>query len=97
MFSGSYSKPEMDLIGILGPDMTRKKFDYLFGGWERGGTLRRLKCRATPECLNQRLNMEEVISKMARRRSSDTGQSRRKRVRYRIGPARRIFLSFYPA
>jgi len=31
---------------------------------------------ATPQSLNQRSKMEEVVPKMARRRGSDAGQSR---------------------
>jgi len=47
-------------------------------GWGRGGTLRRLKSRATPQGLDQRSKMEEVVPKMARRRGTDAGQSRRR-------------------
>jgi len=46
-------------------------------GWERGGTPRRPSSRATPQGLNQRSKMEEVVPMMARRRGSDAGQSRR--------------------
>jgi len=37
-------------------------------GWGRGGTQRRPNSRATPQGLNQRSKMEEVVLKMARRR-----------------------------
>jgi len=47
-------------------------------GWGREGTPRRPNCRATPQGLDQRSNMEEV-PKMARRRGSDAGQSREER------------------
>jgi len=42
-----------------------------FEGWGRGGTPRRPSSRATPEGLNQRSKMEEVVPKMACRRGSD--------------------------
>jgi len=39
-------------------------------GWGRGGTPRRLNIRATPQGLDQRSKMEEVVPNMARRRGS---------------------------
>jgi len=44
------------------------------GGWQR----KRPDSRATPQGLDQRSKMEEVVPKMARLRGSDVGQSRRK-------------------
>jgi len=38
--------------------------------------------RATPQVLDQRLKIKEVVPKMARRRGSDAGQSRRRWVRF---------------
>jgi len=43
--------------------------------WGRGGTPKRLNSRATPHGLDQKSKME--VPKMARRRDSDAGQSRR--------------------
>jgi len=48
-----------------------------FEVWGRGGTPRVPNSRATPQGLDQRSKMEAVVSKMACRRGSDTGQSRR--------------------
>jgi len=45
---------------------------------ERGGTPRRPNSRARPQGLDLRLKMEEVVPKMARRRGSDAGESRRR-------------------
>jgi len=56
-----------------------------FKGWRRGGTLRRPNSRATLQRLVQRSKMEAVVPKMARRRSSDAGQFRRRWVRSCIG------------
>jgi len=49
-----------------------------FRGMGRGGTTRRPSSRATPQGLDQRSKMEEVVPKMARRRGSDAGQSRKR-------------------
>jgi len=49
-------------------------------GWGRGGTPQKPNSRATPQGLGQRLKMEELVPKMARRRGSDAGQSRRRWV-----------------
>jgi len=42
---------------------------------------RRPNSRATPQGLNQRSKLEEVVPKKVRRRGSDAGQFRRRRVR----------------
>jgi len=47
-------------------------------GWRRGGTPRRTNSRATPQGLDQRSKMEEVVLKMARQRGSDAGQHKRR-------------------
>jgi len=47
-------------------------------GWGCRGTPQRPNSRATPQGLDQRSNMEEVVRKIARRRGSDAGQSRRR-------------------
>jgi len=52
-------------------------YPILSEGWGRGGTPRRPNSRATTQGLYQRLKME-VVPKMARRRGSDAGQSRRR-------------------
>jgi len=49
-----------------------------WGMWARG-IPRRLDSRVTPQGLDRRSKMEEVVPKMARRRSSDPGQSKRRR------------------
>jgi len=48
--------------------------------WGRGGTPRRPNSRATPQGLDQRSKME-VVPKIARRKGSDAGQSRRRLVK----------------
>jgi len=50
-------------------------------GWGRRGTPLRRNSWATPQGLDQKSKMEEVVPKMARRRASDAGQSRRRWVR----------------
>jgi len=52
-------------------------------GWSCGETPRRPNSRATPQGLDQRSKIEEVVPKMARQRGSDAGQSRRKWVQGR--------------
>jgi len=49
--------------------------------WERGGTPWRPNSRATPHGLDKSSKMEEVVPKMARRRGSDAGLSRRRWIR----------------
>jgi len=51
-----------------------------FEGWGRGGTPQRPNSRATPQDLDERSEMEEVVPKMACRRGSYAGQSRRRGV-----------------
>jgi len=46
--------------------------------WECRGTPRKPNSRASPQGLDQRSKMDEVVPKMARRRGSDAGQSRRR-------------------
>jgi len=48
------------------------------GAWR---TPQRPNSRATPQGLNQRSKMEEVVPKIASRRDSETGQSGRRWVR----------------
>jgi len=47
-------------------------------GWGRGRTPRRSNSRTTTQDLDQTLQMEETVPKIARRRGSDAGQSRRR-------------------
>jgi len=49
-----------------------------FRGLGCGGTPQRPNSRATPQGLDQRSKMKEVVRKIARRRGSDVGQSRRR-------------------
>jgi len=46
-------------------------YPTLSEGWGRRGPPRRPNSRATPQGLEQRSKMEEVVPKMARRRGSD--------------------------
>jgi len=50
-------------------------------GMGRGGTPGKSNSLATPQGLDQRSRMEEVVAKMAHRRGSDAGQSRSRWVR----------------
>jgi len=46
-----------------------------------GGTPLRPNSQATPQSLDQRSKMKDVVPKMARRRGSEAGQSKRRQVR----------------
>jgi len=64
---------QIRLQGVVLPDP--------FRGMGHGETPRRPNSRGTPQGLDQRSKMKEVVPKMARRRGSGAGQSRRRRVR----------------
>jgi len=84
-----HSATEKDLCSSVGQERKRPVdkvpwetwwwWCYLttFEGWRRGGTPRRSNSWATPQDLDQRSKMKELMPKMACRRGADARQSRR--------------------
>jgi len=60
----------MSEVVVVLPDLSE--------GWGHEGTPQRPNSRATPQGMEKRSKMEEVVLKMARRIGSDAGQSRRR-------------------